>query len=225
MALEPEVLESEDFKKAVADAVAAEVKGLKENRDLALEQKRKAREQLEAYGELTPDEARELAKAKKKAEEEAAKKAGDFDKLKAQLEEAHTKQMKQVAAERDELQTALEHELIEKAAIEGITEAGGFAKVLKPHVIGKMRLHKTDDGKRLAVVLDESGQPALKKGASNPTDFMSVKDFVASLKDDDEFSHAFKGAGASGGATTPRVEHGGDKNARTKQAAQGVTFI
>ena len=222
MALDSEVLESEDFKKAVADAVAAEVKGLKENRDLALEQKRKAREQLEAYGDLTPDEARELAKAKRKAEEEAAKKAGDFDKLKVQLEKAHADQMKQVATERDELQQALEHELIEKAAIEGITEAGGFPKVLKPHVAGRMRLHKTDDGKRLAVVLDESGQPALKKGASNPTDFMSVKDFVASLKDDEEFSHAFKGAGASGGATPHRVEHGGSQS---RQKLEGVKFV
>jgi len=221
MALDKEVLESEEFKAAVEEALKAEYPGLVANKDKLLEQKRDLQAIVDTYEGLDVKEAKRAVAAIRKAEEEAARKAGNFDTLKAQLEKEHATQIEQLANERDSYKSSLEHEMIEKAAIEGITEAKGFPKVLKPHVIDKMQLRQMEDGKFRAVVLDENGQPRLKKGASNASDFMPIKEFVESLKADDEFAHAFQGAGASGGATPPRVEHGG----KVKQATEGYRIL
>lgn len=222
MTLDKEILESDDFKAAVKAAVDSEVAGLKANRDDALADKAKARDLLAKFGDITPEEAKKLAAEKKKAEEEAARAVGDFDTLKAKLEKDHQSQVEQMATERDGYKTSLEELLIEKAAVDGITEAKGFPKVLKPHVVEKMKLIQGEDGKHMAVILDDNGQPRLRKEAKTAVDYMPVSEFVASLKNDDEFSHAFQGSGASGGATNHRVEHGGKSS---REDLKGVTFV
>ena len=225
MALDASILESEDFKAAVAAAAKEMNAAIEKNRNQALEDKAKYRDRLAEYGDITPEEARTLAEAKKKAEQEAARKAGDYEALENKLKKDFAKQVEQIAGERDSYKTSLERVLIERDAIEGITDAGGFVKILKPHVIDRMQLQPAEDGTHRAVIVDDKGQPRLKKGASSTTDFMSVKEFVDSLREDDEFSHAFRGSGASGGATPDRVAHGGKSSAGSKDRLRGAVII
>jgi hypothetical protein len=71
-----------------------------------------------------------------------------------------------------------------------------------PWIKSKSEVRLVND-QHLAVILGEDGAPRLKKGADKATDFLTIGEYVAELKDTDKWATAFSGAGASGAGTEP----------------------
>ena len=196
--------QTDEFKQAVAEAVAAEVAGLKAtNSDLKDEKRAVSGKLTDLQSQI---EAYQAAEAER--ERKAAAKKGDWEKLEAGLREKQAAELEVREGRIAALTTSLRKEMLEKRAVEAIAAAGGSAKVLKPHVLSALSIHE-DEGKFSAVVVDEHGNPRLAADAKTATDFMTVSDYVENLKGDPEFAGVFSGTGAGGGGATASKSQGG----------------
>lgn len=67
------------------------------------------------------------------------------------------------------------------------------------------------DGKHVAAVVDDSGDPRLAPDAKTAADYMNAEQLVGTWKDEGKFAGAFAGTGASGAgsATSKTVARGG----------------
>lgn len=198
---------SQEFQDAVKAALETEAGGLKS----ALKKERDARgemeKQLRQFDGLDPAEIRKLLDEKKKAEDEKAKAAGDFEKLLNQEREKFAKELKSRDDKTAGLQKSLEEALIDAAARKAIG-ADGDADLLLPHVQKVTKLVETN-GRYVAVVLDESGEPRLAPDAKTASDYMGIDHLVKGWKDEGKFAGAWFGTGASGGGAAPGKREGG----------------
>ena len=140
----------------------------------ALQKERKAREDAERALK-----AREKAEedAKRKTEEELALKRGEFDKIRAQDQEA----LKESQAKLEALESRIRNGSMERAAMEAIQAAKGIPKALLPHILPNLEAIPEGDGYAVRV----KGAPEKK-----------LTDYVSSLKAD--MAWGFEGTGASG---------------------------
>src|SRR5688572_6664626 len=92
-------------------------------------------ERWEALGK-SDQEIKELLAAHKRAEEEKATKAGEWDKLKAQMNETHQKELKDLEDRIAKMQASLEKYLIEAqaATVLNSEKYKGNAVLLMPHI-------------------------------------------------------------------------------------------
>lgn len=175
-----------------------DVEGLRGNRDEILKEKKKLEKKLAEFGELTPEEAKQLKDFRESEAERKAKEAGEFEKLKTQLVEKHTKELEKrdgAIAKRDK---ALDRYIRRAAALQAIGENEG-TDLLLPHVLERLKLVEKDD-EYVVVVTTEAGDAMVDtKGVAVPP-----KDFVASLKTIDKYKGGFKGTGASGSGAENR---------------------
>lgn len=198
------------------------VEGLEDTTGLktALRKEREARDALDKKVKAweragkTPEEIEELIAKAAEAEEEKLRSAGQWDKLKDQMNEKHAKEIKglkdQIAAKDNEIGTvkkSLEAHLVDAQATAAIAANKGTAKLLLPHVQRHVRVIEKD-GKYVTQVVDEKGDPRVdSKG--NP---LTIEQFVAEMRDDDVYGRAFEGNGQSGGGTPPGGGNGGGGN-------------
>jgi len=116
----------------------------------------------------------------------------EFESLKKQLHDAHSKEL----AKRDDrikaLVAALETEMITAQATGAIAAAQGSVKLLLPHVRRQAKVIE-EQGAFRPVVVGEDGHPRLKGDKE-----MTYEDLVAEMKEQDDFAGAFAGSGASG---------------------------
>lgn len=149
----------------------------------------------------TPEEIQELLDAQQRLEEDKANKAGEWDKLKAQMNDKHQTEL----ARRDEtigtMRKRLESELIDSKAVTAIAAEKGVPDLLLPHV---QRFVKVDDDFN-PVVVDAKGDPRVD-AKGNP---MTIHDLVKEMKASDVFGRAFEGSGHSGSGTQPGHNAGG----------------
>lgn len=197
-------LDSQEFKDAVATAVAAEVAGLKSTNSSLKDEK------VEIAGKLSGLQTQldEYVKADAERDRKTATKRGDWDKLESSLKEKQAAELEVREGRITALTASLRGEMLEKRAVEAIAAAGGSAKVLKPHVLSALSIHE-DDGEFHAVVVDEKGAPRLTADAKTATDYMTVAEYVETLKSDPEFAGVFSGTGAGGGGATSSKAQGG----------------
>lgn len=183
----------------------------------ALEAERQARKALEdklkGYGDLTPEQVKALNDAKTAAERDAAFKSGNFEKILAQTEEKHAKDMALRDANDKKLLASLEAALIGEEAVRAITEHGGNPTLLMPIIKARAKLEVAGD-KHVAVIIGEKGGPLLKAGAQKADDFMGMSEFVGSLKADKQFAGAFTSPAGSGS--------GGTRNGVTRPSSQAT---
>lgn len=160
----------------------------------------------------SPDEISELLAAQRKAEEKKAVEAGEWDKLRAQMNDAHAKAL----GEKDEalaaMQASLEEYLVDSASIKAIAELDGVVDLLLPHVKRHIKVVQ-DNGKYAARVFNDKGDTRVNaKGEP-----LTIQDLVAEMRSNEVFGLAFKantkdGSGApsrnvaSGEKTIPRRE-------------------
>lgn len=183
-----------------------DVEGLEDTSGLksALEKERKAAREYErkirAWQELgkTPEEIAELLEAQKKAEEERATKAGEWEKLKAQILEKHAAELGKKDEEIKRMRGTLERYLIEAAATDAIASAKGVPALLLPHVRNAARVVE-DNGEYVVRIVDAKGDPRVNAQGG----FLTIKDLVEEMRASDVFGRAFDGTGKSGGATPP----------------------
>ena len=179
----------------------------------ALQKERKAAEtaskmvkRWESLGK-TPDEIEELLAAQQKADEEKATKAGEWDKLRAQMNEKHQSDLRQKDETLAQMRKRLEGELIDSRAVSAIAAAKGIPDLLLPHV---QRHVKVDENYNV-VVVDAKGDPRVN-GKGEP---LTISDLVSEMKQSDIFGRAFEGSGQSGSGMQPG-NGGGNPQATVK---------
>jgi len=111
------------------------------------------------------------------------------------------------------LENQLERELVTTAATTAITGAKGSTKLLLPVVRGMVKMTATEDGQRVAQVLDGAGHVRLST-KSGSTDPMSIDELVEELRQDSEFARGFDGTGASGSGASGSDRGGGSGSHR-----------
>lgn len=153
---------------------------------------------------LTAEEIAELVEEKKKTDEDKAKKAGEWDKLRAQMNAEHEKKLSEKDSEITKRTSALEKYLIESAATSAIAAAKGVPALLLPHVMKHMKVVE-EDGDFKAVVTNAKGEPRVD-GKGEP---LTIDALIAEMKADvDVFGRAFESSGQSGGGTRPNNDGG-----------------
>lgn len=171
------------------------------------------RKQLEAWARLgkTPEEIEELVAAAAQAEEEKLKGAGEWDKLKGQMNDAHKKALDAkdaaIAAKDAEvmaMRKSLERHLITAQATAEIAAAKGKPKLLLPHVESQMKVIE-EDGKFITKIVDAKGDPRVN-GKGDP---LSLTELLAEMRKMEDYGTAFEGAGAAGGGAPPNNGNGG----------------
>ena len=197
--------------KFVLDAEVEDTSALKG----ALQKERKAAEtyskqvkRWEALGK-TPEDIEELLAAQVKTEEDKAAKAGEWDKLRVQMNEKHQNELKAKDETVMQMRRKLESELVDSRAIAAIASADGNSKILLPHV---QRQLKVDENYNVLVV-DDKGDPRVN-GKGEP---MTISDLVAEMKASDDYGVAFKGSGQSGSGMPPN-NGGGNPRPTPKKA-------
>jgi hypothetical protein len=173
------------------------VQGLKANRDKALGDFTRTKAELEKFRNVDPEKYATLLAAAEQAEEEKQRAAGNFDALKAQLIEQHTKALTAAQGEGAKYQTALDKVLRSDAlrAAFALEDVRGNADLLMPHAITQTAVAEVG-GEFVVQVVDAKGNPRIKDASGSP---MTLKDLLLEMRADARYAEGFKGTGMSGG--------------------------
>lgn len=157
---------------------------------------RNAAQLSKAWKELgkTPEEIQELLAAQAQAEREKLTKAGEWDKLKAQMLEQQAKEIEARESKLKAKDAAIERYLVDAQATAAIAAAKGVAPLLLPHVKAAVRVIE-EDGEFKVRVVDDKGNPRVNgKG-----EFLAVADLVGEMRASEVFGRAFEADGTTGG--------------------------
>jgi len=191
--------------------------------------------QAKAYAGLglSADEIKALIDAKAKDDEDKAVKGGEWDKLRAQMNEKHATEIKGFTDKLSAKDKALERFLIDGEATKAIAGAKGVPELLLPHVRQHVRMVEENNDYFVRVV-DAKGDPRVN-GKGEP---LTISDLVAEMAASEVFGRAFEGSGQSGSGKQPGNGGGGTSKTMTQSAfnalspkdraakmAEGVTLI
>jgi hypothetical protein len=171
------------------------------------------RKELETWKKIgkSEDEIRELISAAEKAEENKAKRAGDFDKLRDAMAAQHAKDLKAKDDAMAAKDKAIQRHLIDAQATAAIAAAKGSSDLLLPHVQKNVRVIE-DNGDYLVTVVDAKGDPRIN-GKGEP---MTIADLVGEMRQSDVYGRAFEGSGHSGSGMRPAIGNNGGTPGTTK---------
>jgi hypothetical protein len=170
---------------AATDELVAELEAMREKQKQLLAETKKAKAALKAYANIDPDEYKTLLDERETREVEAAKQAGEFDKIKAKYDAQLEKLQALYADEQRRNQRA--HIVAETNR--AIAQHGGNPKLLEPVLLGTLTCET--DGDTYSVFAEVDGAK------------VSADDYVAHLKADKDFAGAFPGAGVLGSGAQP----------------------
>jgi hypothetical protein len=167
---------------ATAKAIAEATAGLKAKNDELLGKLKKEKAERDAMRETLD----ELKAAQEKADTEAAEKAGDWEKLKAQLESRQKAELEKLQGQLSAEQGINRRLLVDNGLTDALTAAGvgkDFLPAVRALIQSSNEIELTDvDGQRIAQV---NGQP--------------LKDFVGSWAQSDAGKHFVAAADNTGG--------------------------
>lgn len=171
---------------------------------------RKKRQAWEALGK-SPEEIKELLAAQEKADEDKATRAGEWDKLKAQMNEKHQTELKSREDKIAAMQSTLERHLIDATATAAIAAEKGVPDLLLPHVQRHVRV-VDEDGEFAVKVVDARGDPRVDaKGEP-----LTIADLVKEMKASEIFGRAFEASGNTGSGKQPGSGSGGTGTAKPR---------
>ncbi len=133
--------------------------------------------------------------AQAKSDEDRAAKAGEWDKLRAQMNEKHATDLKTKDETITAMRRRLEAELVDAKAVAAIAAAKGVPELLLPHV----QKHVKVDENFTVQVVDAKGDPRVN-GKGEP---LSISDLIAEMRANEIYGRAFEGSGQSGSGTRP----------------------
>jgi len=164
---------------------------LQKERDAA----KNASKEAKAWASLgkTPEEIQQLLEAQRKSEEDKAAKNGEWDKLKAQMQEQFGTERSKLELALKAKDSAIERHLIDAQAIAAISELKGVSALLLPHVKSAVKVVE-EDGEYAVRVVDVAGNPRV----NSKGDFLTIKDLVSEMRQSDVFGRAFEPTGTSG---------------------------
>lgn len=202
------------------DAMVAERDAVKHNRDEVLKEAKKAKDALKNYDGVDPAEFKTLKQAAEEAERKKAAAEGDFNTLKKQLVDAHTKELEARDAKAAKLTRALERRKVSKLT-EALAKAEALPDMMDLLVLkgsASVRLRETDEDFE-EFVADDKGNALVADGKGTPMDLDTF--VIQKLKT--QYPGAFKGTGSSGGGATKSTASGG--GVRTIKASDGDAFV
>jgi hypothetical protein len=173
----------------------------------ALQKERKAREaaekQTKSWQKLgkTESEIEELLATQAEAEADKAAKAGEWDKLRAQMNEKHAIDLKAKEETISAMRKRLEAELVDAKAVAAIAAAKGVPELLLPHVQRHVKVSEDFN----VMVVDAKGDPRVN-GKGDP---LSIPDLIEEMKANEIYGRAFEASGQSGSGTRPGNNGGG----------------
>lgn len=179
-----------------ADSVKGLKSALQKERDNAAKAARDAAALAEQFKGIDPDKIKAWESAQASAQEDAAKKAGEWDALKKQLTESQAKDIAKKDAEIARRDAAISALMIDGEAARVVADEKGNATLLMPHIKMLTRVQPDANGNPRVVVVDEQGQPRIN-GKGDP---MTIKELVAEMRTKEVFAGAFAGSGNAGGA-------------------------
>jgi DNA-binding transcriptional MerR regulator len=148
----------------------------------------------------TPEEIQELVAAQAQAERDKLAKAGEWDKLREQMNQQHQAEIATREQAAKALRGQLERHLVDADAVTALAAAGGNAKLLLPHVKSQVRVFE-ENGEFAVRVVDAAGNPRVNgKG-----EFLSMTDLVGEMRQSDVYAPAFLAPPASGGGARPNA--------------------
>lgn len=172
----------------------------RENNKTAAQQLRELKERV---GEVDPDEYQRLKDLERQIEEDKAKKAGEWDKLKVQMSDKHQEELSKRDGREKKLLGALEQKTVDADAVSALNEHKGNVTLLLPHVKAHVRMVE-EDGAFVARVVDDAGNPRVN-GDGN---FLTVRELVSEMRDQETYAKAFENTVKSGGGTPPNGSGG-----------------
>lgn len=207
----------QEFEEALAAKLAEETAGLKGNQQKLLDDLKKAQAKLKEMPEgFDPEEWRKLKEAEAKRTEDEAKKAGEWDRLKAEMIQKHQKDVDAITTERDSLRKRYEDHVIRSEVVSAIAKANGVPDILFPKVREAVKFIPGENGAEDAVVVvGKDGNPRIKDAKGT---VYGLGDLLDELKNDDVWSRGFNASGASGGGAGGSKGSGGGASRTIKRA-------
>jgi hypothetical protein len=155
----------------------------------------------------SPEEISELVSKATKDAEELARKAGDFDGIRKQLEDKFTAEKTTIAGERDTAVSAARKAIVDAGLAQSLAKAKATAsgQQLLTKILGERVKTEFADGEfRFTVLAADGRTPLVGTGEGGHATFDDlVKETVKS------FPELFEGSGAGGGGKSPREGTGG----------------
>lgn len=200
---EHEVIEKEKYESAVEELAKARKALSKANKEA--EQRRHRLKSYEQLGD--PDEINEIVRRQKEKEEKEAEHRGDTEKMLKAKEEKWKREVEEREQRLGQMQNSLHKYMVESQAASAIQELDGVPKLLMPHIKEHVKMTETDNGDWVVRVVDEDGDPKFNANG----EYMSIRDLVSEMKEDDAFGLAFKSRAPSGAGTNPNKTTGTPK--------------
>lgn len=208
-----------DFYEQDGDKFKLKVEGIEPVDGLksALEKERKAARELEkkvkrweSLGK-SDEEIADLLKKAEDAELSEAERKGEWDKLRAQMNEKHQAELKSRDDKLKAMQSTLERHLIDATATAAIAAEKGVPDLLLPHVQRHVRV-VDEDGEFVVRVVDAKGDPRVDaKGEP-----LTIADLVKEMKASEIFGRAFEASGNTGSGKQPGSGSGGTGTAKPR---------
>jgi len=188
----------------------------------ALQKERQARKEMEKAAKayqglgLSPEEIAEMKSAREKSEEERAKQAGEWDKLREKLTEQHKTELQKTmdrlaAIEASEHEARVESGLKSALMEAGVTEVGAE---LLPDILKSRAKIEDDNGKRVVKIFDADGSPMISKDGRDA----SFADLVAQASE--KYPSLFKATTKPGSGTPPGGNSAGSTTSQTVKASE-----
>lgn len=172
----------------------AQINGLKTKNTELLTANTSLKARAAVIGDRTPEEVQADLEFAAQAKADKLKAEGNFEALKTQIIEQHTKQTTELTQKLSKKDQVIFNKTARADAIAAITSAGGDPDLLMPHVLPLLQVAETDDD-YVTVVVDAKGKPRIADGQATP---MNAAQLVAEFKANPKFGAMFAADGASG---------------------------
>ncbi len=193
---------------------------LKQQQEAARRSERAMKTQIEKWEKIgkTDEEIAALIAAEENNKVTALERAGEWDKLKEQMNKKHQEDIKKyeglTAAEKEnniKLRGRLERYLVDAKATAAIAAAEGEPELLLPIVKRFMKVTEDPDtGEFSTSIVDDKGG-ARVNGKGDP---LTIDELLTEMKSSEKLGRAFKASGSSGGGSAP----GGGSNPKLTPA-------
>lgn len=191
---------------------------LRKERENVKEREKALAKLQETLGEdFDPEEYKTLKQQRAEQEAQNAEKKGEWEKLRNQMTEGHTKELDKRKKREDHLVQTLTVERIDKEAAMVCNELKGNATLLMPHIRAKTKLIE-EEGAFHVRILDEQGNPRVNAEGK----FLGIRDLVSEMRGQDVFAGAFAGTGNSGGGASGNQGDGGGGGGGGKPPKTGL---
>lgn len=186
----------------------AEAKKAFEARQAAKKEAEALQKQLEALKGIDPEEYRTLKEQKEQAEQERAKKAGEFEKLQQQLVQKHQAELTAEQQKREQAEQRLQRTIIGRAFADAVDLFGPSGKTIylpadAERIFGE-RVKLLEDG--TVAVTDAAGDVILDGKTGKPMPFAAaMSEYIDGLPDK---QYRLRGSGKTGSGSSGGVNGG-----------------